>query len=144
MERLGFGKFCPPLVMCGVELQVTAPLLQACGRLLFLLFLWTLLFWPLSAHHAGSFTHQLQLLGGSSANDLMSFGLSRSVAQELAAALDGITDIQKWLEIQVKLRHGFIATLTLALPYTPYMYPTYIYIYKYICIYIRCLLEAAY
>ncbi len=26
MERLGFAKLCPPLVMCGVELQVVHPL----------------------------------------------------------------------------------------------------------------------
>ncbi len=44
----------------------------------------------------------LQLLCGSSTNDLVSFGINdRSDAEALAAAVDGVADVEKWLELQV-------------------------------------------
>jgi hypothetical protein len=77
MERLGFGQLCPPLVMCGVELQVN------CSRC------------------AVPTSHAHQLLSGSSVNDLVSFGLPRKFAEELSRAVDSIPDMEKWLELQV-------------------------------------------
>ena len=48
-------------------------------------------------------SHALQLLSGSSANDLVSFGLPRKGAEELADAVDRIADMEKWMELQVTL-----------------------------------------
>jgi hypothetical protein len=66
--------------MCGVELQVIFPLAPA---------------------RFPALTSCAQLLCGSSPNDLVSFGLTRRGAEELAAAVDGIADMEKWMELQV-------------------------------------------
>jgi hypothetical protein len=47
-------------------------------------------------------SHAPQLLSGSSSNDLVSFGLPRKAAEELADAIDRIADMEKWLEVQVR------------------------------------------
>ena len=93
MERLGFGKLCPPLVMCGVELQV-------CRRCVLYIVPLCIIHCAVAAMQL-CVSHALQLLSGSSANDLVSFGLPRKGAEELAAAVDRIADMEKWMELQV-------------------------------------------